>query len=211
MRNPKSITIVKHGGSRTYYESFREGAKAVADVYDSVWSVTDPKQLSTVYAPLSPWNFSQYDHYVIHDGVPAVYVDTTGRYDHFRGSYLVLDECGLAIPKWKLRELLLGDSRFYRYHLGVFEMFREKRKRRKIWRRRFRWPRQPKMHQEYKNVLEMEVDPSVREYKIKIRRKRSDLPLSFWFNDDMPDLLPPIRSWKKYRKTQYRMVDKRTS
>lgn len=66
----------------------------------------------------------------------------------------------------------------------------------------YRWLRHPRTTSERRASDAVDNDPEMREYKVKSRAKRSKAMLpSAW--DDLPRHVD--KSWKRHRKTQYRM------
>lgn len=120
--------------------------------------------------------------------------------------YLLLDENELIIPMWKIEEL------YIQYPVPF-----------RSWRRKvpykFRcdpvpgirgrwscgsWYKRPRTLQEMRAAVALEHDEDTREYHIKPRRSRPNVPNSYW--DMQRSDVRNCKSWKSVRKTQWKSV-----
>ena len=121
-----------------------------------------------------------------------------------RYRYLLLDENGLIIPMWKIEEL-------YRQYPVPFRPYRRQAPYRYRYdpvpgiRGRWRcgsWYKRPGTLQEMREAVALEHDEDAREYHIKPRRSRPNIPNSYW--DMQRGDVRNRRNWKSVRKTQWK-------
>ena len=119
--------------------------------------------------------------------------------------YLLLDDSGLIIPVWKIEEL-------YRQYPVEFRGYWS---RKQNYRFRYdpvpgirgrwscgSWYKRPKTRQEMRAAVALERDEDAREYHIKARRSRPNIPNSYW--DMQRGDVRNRRNWKSTRKNQWK-------
>jgi hypothetical protein len=112
--------------------------------------------------------------------------------------FVIYDELGLRVPAWRIKEawhnLPTVWEKPWRWYGG---------------RRRWRGNRSPKVAQthRYFSSVKQDVD-ELQDHNVHLKTRRSSiLAVDPW--DDWPQSDWRIRSWKKYRRTQYKTVDRR--
>ena len=135
--------------------------------------------------------------------------DTEGKFGFFLYNYryLLFDECGLIIPMWKVEELYAQYPEPFRFPVW----------RRRSGRYRYRrdpvpgtscgwagghWYKHPQTMNEMRAAVALDSDEDAREYHIKPRRSRPNIPSAYW--DMQRADVRERKSWKKHRKHQWR-------
>ncbi len=126
--------------------------------------------------------------------------------------HLLLDENGLIIPIWKIEELYqqhpnprrnphLG-GRWGIWKSGHYEYRRDPVPGTSCGWAGGHWYKHPQTMSEKRAAIALESDEDAREYNIRPRRSRPNIPDAYW---DRPRADERTRkSWKKHRRTQWR-------
>ena len=124
--------------------------------------------------------------------------------------YLLFDECGLIIPMWKVEELY----RQYPREVWIPVRWRSGGRRVRYEYRRDpvpytscgwaggHWYKHPRTMNEMRAAVALDSDDDAREYHIKPRRSRPNIPNAYW--DMQRSDVRNRKSWKAHRKHQWR-------
>lgn len=141
------------------------------------------------------------------------YTDSVGKV-HGRYRYLLLDECGLIIPLWKIseafnciKEEFETQAFYWRWHFN--------KNKHCVYRRDpipgtgmgcshySKYFRHPKTTSERREAVGLYVDEDARYYGIKVRPKRSDRSLPNTYDDVYRSDIRNKRNWKQNRKNHW--------